>query len=56
MPKNIRNFDVSSGGFSMLCVVDMMLSSVDAVLGVAELLGEGSKDASADEAIVMYIG
>ena len=55
MPKNMRNFDVSSGGFSAPRVVDMMLSSVDAVLGVAELLGEGSKDVSDDEAITMYI-
>jgi hypothetical protein len=51
MPKNMRNFEVSSGGLSTPCTVDIVLESVDAVLGVAELLGEGSREDSTDEAI-----
>jgi hypothetical protein len=53
MPKNMRSLEVSSGGFSAPCTVDIVLESVDAVLGVAELLGEGSSEDSADEAIDM---
>jgi hypothetical protein len=49
----MRSFEVSSGDFSTTCAWDMMLSSVDAVLGVAELLGDGSKDVSADDAMPM---
>ncbi len=55
MPKNMRSFEVSSGGFSAPCTVDIVLESVDAVLGVAELLGEGSKEDSTDEAIFRYV-
>jgi len=52
MPKNMRSLEVSSGGFSAPCNV---LESVDAVLGVAELSGEGSSEDSADEAIGMSV-
>ena len=48
----MRSLEVSSGGFSAPCTVDMVLESIDAVLGVAELLGEGSKDDSTGDAIV----
>jgi len=51
----MRNLEVSSGGFSVPCAVDMGLESVDAVLGVAELLGEGSREDSMDEAIAMGV-
>lgn len=50
----MRNFEPSSGGFSAPCNVDIVLESVDAVLGVAELLGEGSNEDS-DEAIVISV-
>jgi len=53
MPKNMRSFEVSSGGFSTPCTVDIVLESVDAVLGVAELSGEGSIDDSADDAMAV---
>jgi hypothetical protein len=53
MPKNMRSLEVSSGGFSSPCTVDMVLESVDAVLGVAELLGEGPREDSTDEAIAV---
>lgn len=55
MPKNMRSLEVSSGGFSAPCAVDIVLESVDAVLGVAELLGEGSREDSTDEAIAMGV-
>jgi hypothetical protein len=51
MPKNMRSFEVSSGGLSTPCTVDIVLESVDAVLGVAEPLGESSREDSTDEAI-----
>jgi len=49
----MRSLDVSSGGFSPLCTVGIALDSVDAVLGVAELLGEGSREDSMDDTIVV---
>jgi hypothetical protein len=58
MPKNMRNLDVSSGGFSAPCTVDIVLDSVDsvdAVLAVVELLGEGSREDSTDAAISVKV-
>lgn len=55
MPKNMRNFEVSSGGFSTPCTVDIVVESIDAVLGVAELFGEGSNEDSTDEAIAVNV-
>jgi hypothetical protein len=51
----MRSFEVSSGGFSVPCTVDIVLESVDAVLGVAELLGEGSSEDSADDDITVSV-
>ena len=51
----MRSLEVSSGNFSAPCAVDMVLESVDAVLGVAELLGEGSREDSTVEAIAMGV-
>jgi hypothetical protein len=58
MPRNIFNFEVSSGGFSAPCAgfVDMTLSSVDIVLVAAELLGVGAKELSVDEDIAVSTG
>jgi hypothetical protein len=55
MPKNMRSLEVSSECPSAACTVDIVLESVDAVLGVAELLGEGSRDDSTDEAIAISV-
>jgi hypothetical protein len=51
----MRSLEVSSGGFSAPCTVDMVLESVDAVLGVVDLLGEGSREDSTDAAIAEKI-
>lgn len=51
----MRSLEVSSAGFSMPCTVDIVLESVDAVLGVAELLGEGSSEDSTDKDIAVSV-
>ena len=51
----MRSLGVSSEGFSTPCNVDIVLESVDAVLGVAEPLGEGSREESTDEAIAASV-
>jgi hypothetical protein len=48
----MRSLEVSSEGFSVPCAVDFVL---DAVLGVAELLGEVSSEDSTDEAIAVSV-
>jgi hypothetical protein len=56
IPRNMRTFDPSSGGFSTPCTVDMALESEEAELTVVEPLGVFSREDSADEAIAIYAG
>lgn len=52
MPRNMRSFDVSSGGFSGAVVV-VVVSDSDAIEGAVEA-GESWKDPDEAEAILCY--